>query len=264
MAKEKKGKVITITSMKGGTGKTTAALFLASVYENLSKKVLLVDLDLYGGSLAFILNADVKNNIFNICNDMNNNRYKGINGNDYVVHYSKYLDVLAAPKDPRYASKIDKRCLQILLASLASYYDAVIIDTNHIIDVYNMIAFDTSDKIIGIFTNDAVDLKNTKTFVSICKNVGVENLLLVLNESIDYRKGYFSSYDIRQLLKHSIDYILPSNLYSDSYDMYVMDGNLYNRMLKLKSTSKKSYSILEKLALKLLEDKKGADDSEEK
>lgn len=264
MAKEKKGKVITITSMKGGVGKTTTALFLASVYENLSKKVLLVDLDLHSGSLAFILNADVKNTIFNVCNDMNNNRYKGINSNDYLIHYSEYLDVLAAPKDPRFASKIDQRCLQILLSSLASNYDVVLIDTSHVIDVHSMIAFDNSDKIACLFTNDAIDLKNTKTFVSICENVGVENLLLVLNESIDYRKGYFSSYDIRQLLKHSIDYILPSNLYADSFDMYVMDGNLYSRMLKLKTTSKKSYSILEKLALKLLEDEKGVEDNEEK
>ena len=40
MAKEKKGKVITITSMKGGVGKTISTLLLASIYENMGKLLL--------------------------------------------------------------------------------------------------------------------------------------------------------------------------------------------------------------------------------
>ena len=61
MAKEKKGKIITITSMKGGVGKSSTVILLASIYKELKKKVLLVDLDLYSGSIAFLLNANVKN-----------------------------------------------------------------------------------------------------------------------------------------------------------------------------------------------------------
>ena len=54
----KKGKILTITSMKGGVGKTTTTMMLANIYSRCGKKVLVIDLDLYNGNLA--LNFSVK------------------------------------------------------------------------------------------------------------------------------------------------------------------------------------------------------------
>ena len=56
----KKGKILTITSMKGGVGKTTTVMMLANVYSKCGKKVLVIDLDLYNGNLAFAYNAKVQ------------------------------------------------------------------------------------------------------------------------------------------------------------------------------------------------------------
>ena len=39
------GKVITVSSVKGGVGKTTMVLNLAGIYCGLNKKVLIIDLD---------------------------------------------------------------------------------------------------------------------------------------------------------------------------------------------------------------------------
>ena len=41
------GKIITISSVKGGVGKTTMTLNLAGIYCELNKRVLIIDLDLY-------------------------------------------------------------------------------------------------------------------------------------------------------------------------------------------------------------------------
>ena len=52
-------------------------------------------------------------------------------------------------------------------------------------------------------------------------------------------------------------------MYVRNYDMYVMEGSLFKYFTKLKTSSKKSYSNVEKLALKLLEDdEKGAKKNE--
>ena len=53
----RKGKVVCITSGKGGGGKTILTANLAGIIESLNKKVLLIDLDLTNGGLALILNT---------------------------------------------------------------------------------------------------------------------------------------------------------------------------------------------------------------
>ena len=249
--KKTKGTILTITSTKGGVGKTFITLLLASIYKSMKKRILLVDLDLYSGAIAFILGLEPKNNIYNICDDMTNNRYKGLNSNEYITKYDDYIDVLSSPKDPRQAGKVDKKNLSILLTSLRNYYDVVLIDTNHILDMHSMVAFDSSDRIVNIFTNDAIDLKGTKSFVSICNNVGVNNLTLILNESSNKPEAFFSSFEIKALLKHEIDYVIGSDFHLRNYDSYIMNKTL----LKVLSTSitKKNYKLLEQLSLGLLE-----------
>lgn len=51
------GKIITISSVKGGVGKTTMTFNLAGIYCELNKRVLIIDLDLYSGGIAASLNV---------------------------------------------------------------------------------------------------------------------------------------------------------------------------------------------------------------
>ena len=57
------GKIITISSVKGGVGKTTMTLNLAGIYCELNKRVLIIDLDLYSGGIAASLNVKNKKDI---------------------------------------------------------------------------------------------------------------------------------------------------------------------------------------------------------
>ena len=54
------GKIITVSSVKGGVGKTTLTLNLAGLYFLMKKKVLIIDLDLYAGGIATCLNINNK------------------------------------------------------------------------------------------------------------------------------------------------------------------------------------------------------------
>ncbi len=255
MAKIRRGKVMTITSMKGGVGKTMSTLLIAELLKKNNKKTLIVDLDLYNGDIAFALNLDVKSNIYSLCDDVTNNRYNSNTG-DYLVKYDEYIDILPSPKDPRQASKIDRKSLEIVLRSFYNRYDVILIDTNHILSVTNMVAFELSDVILNIFTNDALDLKSTKTFISICKNMNVENLHLALNVASDDRRNYFSLYEIESIIKDKIDFIIPGNFYINNIDRQIIDGKIleqFDKQLKSKSEYVTTFS---KSVLKLLEDDK--------
>jgi len=210
---------------------------MAELFKKNKLKTLIIDLDLYNGDIAFALNLDVKGNIYNLCDDISNHRYKTDSTTDYIVKYNDYIDVLASPKDPRHASKIDRKSLEILIKNFKNQYDVILIDTNHILSVTNMVAFENSDAIVNIFTNDALDLKSTKTFISICKNMHVENLHLVLNTVVDERKRYFSEYEIETIIQDKIDFIIPSNFYIKNIDKHILEGNLlktYEKYLKYK------------------------------
>ena len=72
MEKSKKGKIITITSTKGGVGKTITTLNLAGIYSNMGLKTLIIDLDIYGGNIATFVNSTLDRTIFNFIDDMLN------------------------------------------------------------------------------------------------------------------------------------------------------------------------------------------------
>ena len=112
MEKSKKGKIITITSTKGGVGKTITTLNLAGLYSSLGLKTLIIDLDIYGGAIATFVNSNLERNIFNFIDDYTHNRYKQIS--DYIYSYNDYIDVISSVKDPRFANKIDFKYIPIL------------------------------------------------------------------------------------------------------------------------------------------------------
>jgi len=96
MVKIKRGKIITVTSMKGGVGKTINVLTLATKFKIMHKKVLVIDLDLYNGNIAFALDKSFKSSIYNLADDISNNRYTSDNINDYLIKYDDFIDIFAS------------------------------------------------------------------------------------------------------------------------------------------------------------------------
>lgn len=248
--KSKKGKIVTITSTKGGVGKTILSLNLAGVYSSLGYKVLIVDLDLYGGAIATYFNSNNDKTIYNLVEDLTNNRYEKVE--DYIYSYSNNIDIVSAPKDPRMANKIDSKYIPLLFRNVIYKYDVVLVDTSHILNEINIVTLDNSDSILYVFTNDTFDLKNTKSFISIMKDVGYDNFFTILNESNSLRKGYYSLFDIRNIIKNNIDYNLSSNFYIKNLDKYILNSEI---PVLNKGFDKKSLTKLSNLALKLIDNK---------
>ena len=61
----KKAKIFTVTSVKGGTGKTTFALNLAASFALNKKRVLLIDADLAAGDIAARLDVGYEKDLYN-------------------------------------------------------------------------------------------------------------------------------------------------------------------------------------------------------
>jgi pilus assembly protein CpaE len=132
----KKGKIITIFSTKGGVGKTILTLNLAGIYHNLNKKVLIVDLDLFSGGIAVSLKVDPSKDIYNLVDDLNNNKFKDID--KYIAKYNENIDVIISPIDPRESLKINKKAIESIFNNAIHKYDIILIDTNHVLNDNNI------------------------------------------------------------------------------------------------------------------------------
>lgn len=218
----KQAKVITVTSVKGGTGKSTTILALAGILSNKKLKTIIVDMDLHSGVIAASLNLKTKKDIYTLVNDYMNHGLKDLD--EYITKYNDYIDVLPAPKDPRSVGKINSHYIDAILKKLKYRYDVILIDTNHIIDDINLITFDNSDNIIYVITNDLMDLKNMKTMLAIYKDMNLNNFYLILNETLS--KDKTDIYTINSFLEKNIDYVLPSSSFIKNMRKLLMDGKI--------------------------------------
>ena len=218
------GKIVAVSSVKGGVGKSTLVTNLAGIYFLLKKKVLILDLDLYAGGIATLLNVDNKKDIYTLVDSISNNRFTSLR--DYVCTYNNGISVLASPKDPRDVSKIESKYISKIFDIAKMEYDVVLVDTHHIMDEMTLVALDASDMSAFIVTNDLVDLKNMKTLVNIFNDTKKDNYKIVLNNSRDTGRDYISLFDVRNIIKANVDYTISKNFYIKNIDKYVLKGEI--------------------------------------
>ena len=218
------GKIISISSVKGGVGKSTLTTNLAGIYYLLKKKVLIIDLDLYAGAIATLLNVDNKKDIYMLVDSISNNRFTSIR--DYVCTYNNGIDVLAAPKDPRDVSKIQSKYIEKIFDIVKREYDVILVDTHHLLDEMTLVTLDASDMSAFIVTNDLVDLKNMKSLISILNESKKDNYKMILNNSRDTGRDYISLFDVRNIIKTNVDYTISKNFYIKNIDKYVLKGEI--------------------------------------
>lgn len=247
-----KAKIFTITSVKGGVGKTTIVLNLAGIYSRLEKRVLILDLDFYSGDIAATLNINYERDIYNLYEDLSNNKFSNLD--DYVTKYNDNIKVIPAPKDPRFARKIEGKILDLILYKASMKYDVILIDTNHILTDINLFALDSSDQILYIINNDSMNLKNMKTLVSILNDMNKNNYKVILNNSNIKGKNYYNKYDIKNIINKNVDYIIPSSFYIKNIDKYIIDGKILtldNNIYKKEKSAIKIYNMIASDLLKI-------------
>lgn len=221
-----KSKVITITSAKGGSGKSIFTLALAGNLFQREKKVLIIDLDLSSGVIATCLNLKGDNDIFNLTYDMMNGRFKNID--DYIRNYNKYIDIISSPIDPRTSSKIQVQYIEAMIKQLEYKYDYILIDTTHHLNSVNATAFDLSDSILYLITGDIMDLKNMKTLISIYDDMNVDNYKIIM------RKNSYTNYEVETVLGRKIDYLLPKSYNEENIQKYLYEGKIFTIDKKIK------------------------------
>ena len=101
-----------------------------------------------------------------------------------------------------------------------------------------------------------LNLKNTKSFISIMKDVGYKNYYTLLNESVHPGRNHYSAFDIRNIIKNNIDFTISKSMYVRNIDKFILDGKIIIQNKNLSFTDRKEWEKLKVLANTLIKDRK--------
>ena len=155
------GKIITVFSPKGGTGKTVTATNLAASFAKYEKKrTLLLDLDLQFGDAAIMLGLEPEKTIYDLVvapGELDSEKLAG-----YVTKHTSGLDILPAPLRPEDAELVTESKLARLLEVARESYDLIVVDTSPFFHGPMLATLDRSDELLMLCGLDVPTLKNVR------------------------------------------------------------------------------------------------------
>src|SRR5213593_884282 len=155
------GKIVTVFSPKGGTGKTvTATNLAAALAKGGQRRTLLLDLDLQFGDAAIMLGIEPEKTIFDFVNapgELDPDKLAG-----YTTTHKSGLDILPAPLRPEDAELVTEAKLGRLLEVAKACYDAIIVDTSPFFHGPMLATLDRTDELLLLCSLDVPTLKNLR------------------------------------------------------------------------------------------------------
>jgi len=155
------GRVVTVFSPKGGTGKTVVSTNLASVLAKTEgRRTLLLDLDLQFGDAAIMLGLEPTKTIYDLVvapGELDPEKLAG-----YVTRHQSGLDILAAPLRPEDAELIVENKVTALIEVARASYDSIVVDTSPFFHGAMLATLDRTDELLVLCGLDVPTLKNVR------------------------------------------------------------------------------------------------------
>lgn len=204
------GQIITVTSAKGGSGKTVMATNVALLLNRLpDKKVVLVDADLQFGDVCLLLQIEPRFTMVNAAHELHHLDPEMLDS--LLTEHPTGLRVLAAPLEPAFADDITTAGLMQMLDVLQETYDFVVVDTASMLDELILSLIEKADDVLMIVDMDLPSLKNAKLALETLRllKFSTSNVKLVMNRS--NAKNKLNNKEIEAALKMEIAAAVPSD-----------------------------------------------------
>lgn len=223
------GKAFGFLSAKGGCGATTLGCHVAAELGQMQQKVLLADLDLDAGMIAFITKTKAVYSILDAVNNLHRldiSYWKALvsNGipNVEIVSSSLALASKQQPKDEQ---------VRHVLAFAKPHYDWTVVDLGRSLSRISMAALEEIDEVCLVTTLEVPALHQCKQIIQtlLDSGYGKNRLRLILNRSpkrLDITPG-----ELEKMLGVPIFYMVPND-YPELYETYA-EGRMLNRSSEL-------------------------------
>ncbi len=167
------GKTVILISSKGGSGKSTVAVGLATAFSREHKRVLLIDADEGARCLDYMLkvNADT---VFDLSDVLNGNAEV-----DNVKLKVPTLENVWVIPSPLSGEPIDLAALGKLTESIKNDYDIIIVDTKGQLPADRLKGLPKTAMFISVVTTDRVAVRNTGVLNTALAEQGIAPRLII-------------------------------------------------------------------------------------
>ena len=165
------GQVISFFGCKGGVGKTTVSMALATALMEADYKVALVDLTLrLGSDLALGMGLDADPNFADLIPDMESLVPRTME--NYLLAHDSGIRLLAAPTTPDKWQRVREGHVEKAIHLLRYRFDYVIVDLASNFDSRILAVLPISSKIFALLTPDGVALQNMQSLAKLMRLLG--------------------------------------------------------------------------------------------
>ena len=200
-------KLITVTSGKGGVGKSNFVVNLAIVLQNKGKKVLIFDADLGMGNDDVLMGLYPKHNIFDIV-------FTDLEIKDIIIEGTNGVSLIPAGSALSKAQDLEESDKKIFLEKLDTLdeYDYILMDTGAGVnkDVLSFIA--ASEELILITTPEPTSLTDGYSLIKAIDHYKLKtNAKIIVNKAFTKEEGEetYNRFDraVSKFLKINIEYL---------------------------------------------------------
>ncbi len=204
------GRIITVFSPKGGTGKTVTASNLATaLVKHSGKRTLLLDLDLQFGDAAIMLSIEPDRTIQDLMAAPGELDVEKLAG--YTLRHVSGVDVLPAPIRPEDAELVTEPKLARLLEVARESYDMIVVDTSPFFHGPMLATLDRTDDLLLVCGLEVPTIKNVRLSLQTLELLSFPpNRIRVILNRANSNVGLKRS-EVEAALETKISFELPSD-----------------------------------------------------
>lgn len=166
------GKILAMTSCKGGSGATFLATNLAWILAlEHGKRVALIDLNLqFGDAAMYLTDEKPASNLAQVCQQIH--RLDAAFLSSAMIEVAPGFSVLAAPDDPSHATDVKAEHVAAILKVARANYDFVVVDVGRSLDAVSLQLFDMADMILPVVQLTLPFIREAKRLVEVFMSLG--------------------------------------------------------------------------------------------
>ncbi|MFL0165471.1 MinD/ParA family protein [Clostridium beijerinckii] len=200
-------KIITVTSGKGGVGKSNFVVNLAILLQNKGKKVLIFDADLGMGNDDVLMGLYPKHNIFDII-------FTGLEIKDIIITGTNGVDLIPAGSALSKAQELEEDQKKLFIEKLETLdeYDYILMDTGAGVnkDVLSFIA--ASEELIIVTTPEPTSLTDGYSLIKATDHYNLKTKAkIIVNKAFTKEEGEetYNKFNraVTKFLKMDVEYL---------------------------------------------------------